>query len=166
MRPRVALAGAAATTVALAVTPSLASAHGLVGKQDLPIPRWLFVWGASAVLVISFIALATLWPRPVMQEPEQGRRVLRLPGWLEAVSGAVGIAAFAAVVYAGFAGTQTATDNLAPTVIYVVFWVGVPVASLLFGDVFRAINPWRATARAIAWATGRVLRGDAPEDEP
>ena len=38
--------------------PAGASAHSaLVGKQDLPIPEWLFAWGASLVLIVSFVAL-------------------------------------------------------------------------------------------------------------
>ncbi len=39
-------------------------AHGIVGRADLPIPDWLFGWAAALVLVISFVALAILWPEP------------------------------------------------------------------------------------------------------
>ena len=45
-------------------TAVLIFAHGIVGREDLPIPRWLFGWAATAVLVISFVALAVLWPQP------------------------------------------------------------------------------------------------------
>jgi hypothetical protein len=166
MRARLALAGAAATSIVLAAAPAVASAHGLVGKQDLPIPRWLFAWAASVVLVVSFVALATLWPKPVMQEREPGRPLLRLPRALDPVCGALGVAMFVLVVYAGFKGTQSATANLAPTAIYVVFWVGIPMLALLAGDVFRAFNPWRAVARAIAWVSRLVSRGDTPAPLP
>jgi hypothetical protein len=142
--------------------PEPALAHGLVGRQDLPIPRWLFAWGAALVLIVSFVALAVLWPQPRLQEPG-GRRVLRVPRALDPVCGAIGVVLFAAVVYSGFAGTQTATANLAPTFIYVLFWVGLTVASLVFGDVFKAFNPWRAVARAAGWLTARISRGPMPE---
>ena len=33
-------------------------AHALVARKDLPIPAWLFAWGASIVLIISFFALS------------------------------------------------------------------------------------------------------------
>jgi hypothetical protein len=33
------------------LAPAAASAPGLVGRQDLPIPRMFSAWGASSVLV-------------------------------------------------------------------------------------------------------------------
>jgi hypothetical protein len=158
MRRRLA-AGVAAALAAAALLPASAAAHGLVGKQDLPIPRWLFAWAATVVLVVSFVALATLWPRPRLERTTE-RRVLAVRAVLEVVCGALGVAAFAVTVYAGFAGAQTATANLMPTVVYVVFWVGIPFATLLLGNVWAAFNPWRAVARAAAWLFGR--RGQAP----
>ena len=159
MRRRLAC-GVAAALAAATLVPGTASAHGLVGKQDLPIPRWLFAWAAAVVLVVSFVALATLWPRPRLERVRE-RPVLRVPPAFEALCGAAGIAAFVTTVWAGFAGSQTATANLAPTMVFVVFWVAIPFATLLCGDVFSAFNPWRATARAAAWAFGR-LGGGAP----
>ena len=32
-------------------------AHGISSVQDLPIPTWLFYWGAGVVLVVSFVLL-------------------------------------------------------------------------------------------------------------
>jgi len=153
-----------AAAVAAAALPATASAHGLVGRQDLPIPRALFAWAAAAVLVASFVALATLWPRPRLESVRE-RPVLRVPLALEILCGALGVAAFAVTIYAGFAGSQTATANLAPATIYVLFWVAIPFASLLFGDVFAAVNPWRAVGRAAGWLAGRV-RGGAATPEP
>ena len=153
-------AASALAAVALATLPGAASAHGLVGKQDLPIPRWLFAWGAAVVLVVSFVGLAILWPKPRLEGAPE-RPVVALPVAREIVFGALGVAAFAISVYAGFAGVQSATANLVPTVVYVVFWVAIPFASLLLGEVFAPINPWRAVARAAAWAFGRA-RGEAP----
>jgi hypothetical protein len=138
-------------------------AHGLVGRTDLPIPKWLFGWAAAVVLVISFAALAVLWPKPELQE-DRGRRWFTMPRFVEPLLGAIGVFSFIAVVYAGLRGAQDAQDNLAPTIIYVHFWVGMAVASVLFGDVFRALNPWRAIARFFAWWAG--LFTDKPMPAP
>jgi hypothetical protein len=153
------------TLLAALALPASASAHGLVGKQDLPIPRWLFAWAAAVVLVASFVALAVLWATPRLQQVTERRRFV-IPRVLEVLAGALGVAAFAFVVYAGFAGTQAATANILPTVVYVVFWVGIPFASAVFGDVFRAVNPWLAIGKAAGWATRRLGGDAAPEPLP
>ena len=140
-------------------------AHGIVGREDLPVPKVVFLYAATVVLVLSFVALAFLWPRPRLEAPEE-RDVLRVPRVVEALCGLLGVAIFAIVVWAGFAGVQTTQANLAPIFIYVLFWVGIPVLSVLFGDVFRAFNPWRAIGRAAGW-TAKRLRGDrVPEPLP
>jgi len=162
---RRALLGAGAAGAAWLIGAPPALAHGIAERADLPIPQWLFGWAAAIVLIVSFVALAVLWPAPRLQRPRL-RRVVRVPGVVDAVCGALGIAVFALVVYAGLAGSQTATANLAPTFVYVHFWVGLVVASVLLGDVFRAFNPWRAAARGVAWVAGRVAPGAMPAPLP
>ncbi len=165
MRRRLAAAALAAVALA-ALLPDAAPAHGIAGREDLPIPRWLFAWGAAIVLVVSFVALGTLWPRPRLEHATE-RRVLRVPAALEVLCGALGVAAFALVVIAGFAGSQSATANLAPTAVFVVFWVGIPFVTVLLGDVFAAFSPWRATARATGWLAARAgARPPAPLGYP
>jgi hypothetical protein len=161
----IAVAFAAVLLALGAVAPDAVLAHGLVGKQDLPIPRWLFAWGAAVVLVVSFVALAVLWPQSRLERAgDDGRRLLRLPALAQPLCGFIGIAAFVLVVYAGLAGTQTEQANLAPTAIYVLFWVGLPMTSLVLGDVWRAFSPWRAFARTVSWLAGRTgSSGALPE---
>jgi hypothetical protein len=136
--------------------PASADAHGIVGKADLPIPVWLFSWTAAIVLVVSFVALSTMWTRPQLQQPRL-RRLFKLPPPVEWLASAFGVFLFGVVVYSGFAGAQVTQANFSVTFIYVIFWVGIPVASVLFGDIFRALSPWRTCARVCA-ALVRLLR--------
>jgi hypothetical protein len=140
------------------VLPASAQAHGIVGKADLPIPVWLFSWTAAIVLVVSFVALSTMWTRPQLQHPRL-RRLFALPGALEWLAGLSGVAIFALVIYSGFDGAQVTQANFSVTFIYVIFWVGTPVASVLFGDLFRAFSPWRTCARVCAVLIGLLRRG-------
>jgi hypothetical protein len=149
--------------VALAL-PASAAAHGIVGKADLPIPVWLFSWTAAIVLVVSFVALSTMWTRPQLQQPHL-RRLFGLPRGLEWLASLLGVGLFAVVLYSGFAGAQVTQANFSVTFIYVIFWVGTPVASVLFGDVFRAFSPWRTCARVLA-ALVRLLRRGRSGDPP
>jgi hypothetical protein len=152
------------------ISLSLPLAHGLlVGRQDLPIPAWLFAWGASVVLIVSFVALSVAWRdsklssnrwRPVserLSRPLTGRGA-------EIVTGAIGVFLLVAVVYAGLAGTDEPNLNFAVTFVFVTFWLGMVVLSILLGDVFRAFNPWRAIART-AGAVFRLIAGQ-PHSAP
>jgi hypothetical protein len=154
------LAGLGAVALALPVT---AEAHGIVGKADLPIPVWLFSWGAAIVLVVSFVALSTLWMTPQLQE-QHPRRLFKFPPALAWLASLIGLALFALVLYSGFAGAQESNANFSVTFIYVVFWVGIPVLSVLFGDVFRAFSPWRTCARMLLSLRGALAgeRSRAP----
>jgi hypothetical protein len=139
----------------------LVLAHGLSGRADLPIPQWLFTWMAAGILVVSFISLARLWRRPRLENyevrplPRAISRVLTSTA-TDVACGAFGVFLLGVVIWAGFTGVQTAVENIVPTFVYVIFWVGLVFASVLFGDVFRAFNPWRAIGRAASWAAGRV----------
>src|SRR5204863_8741302 len=149
-----------------ALAPGTASAHGLVGKQDLPIPRVLFAWAAAIVLVVSFVALSALWKRSRWESGVRERELLRFPRRLEVPCGVLGVALFGLGVYAGLAGTKEATSNLLPNLIYVLFWVGLPFISAVFGDVFRPFNPWLAIARASGWVVRRIGGDSVPEPLP
>jgi hypothetical protein len=158
------LVGTLAGFAAWLLVPSIALAHGLILVTNLPIPQWLFAWAAAVVLVVTFVALATLWPTPRLARIRE-RPIWRYPGWIAPICGALGIAFFVLIVYAGIAGSQITLSNITPTWIYVIFWVGMAFASILFGDAFRPFNPWRAFALLVAWIARR-LRGGRPAAEP
>jgi hypothetical protein len=161
MRRRRLLVMLVVATGLVAALPDAALAHGFVGREDLPIPKWLFGWAATVVLVASFVGLAVLWPRPRLEWREE-RRWVRVPEILDPICGAIGAAVFALVVYAGYAGSQEGTNNIAIVFIFAIFWVGMAILSPLFGDVFKAFNPWRAIARAVAWIASKLSRTELP----
>jgi hypothetical protein len=165
MRRLGALVASVLTVSALA--PASAEAHGIVIRSDLPIPEWLFGWAAAIVLVVSFVGLAVLWPKPRLQEENWrplpggvGRLLASRP--VEIVCGAIGVFLLGLLVYSGLKGTQSVTANFAPTFIYVIFWLALVPASVLFGDVFRAFNPWRAIGRAVGWVASRAAGESLP----
>ena len=71
-------------------------AHALVARQDLPIPAWLFAWGASIVLIVSFFALSVGWREPRFERDRWrplgaglSRALLGLPAQI--LCGAIGV---------------------------------------------------------------------------
>jgi hypothetical protein len=142
---------------------SLPLAHALQGKQDLPIPEWLFAWGASIVLIVSFVGLSIAWREPRL-EGDRWRPLAT--GWsrvllgrpAQIATGSIGAFLLGVTVWAGLYGTEAPDRNFAVTFVFVTVWLGFVVANVLFGDVFRAFNPWRAIARA-ASAGFRLIAG-------
>ena len=132
-------------------------AHGIGGVRDLPVPTWLFSWGAAVVLVLSFLLLGTLWTRPQLEQRAEGRafppsleRVLRSTV-LCLLVGAISAGLLVLVFLTALLGEPSSATNLAPTFVYVIFWLGIVPLQVLLGNVWPALNPWLAIASAFAW---------------
>lgn len=143
--------------------PILPYAHALVAKQDLPIPAWLFAWAASIVLVVSFFALSAAWRKPRFEEerwrPSAAWLTAVLRSWpIQILCGGLAVFLLGVGIYAGIRGTEAPDRNFAITFFFITAWIGFPFVSVLFGDVFRAFNPWRAIAR-VAGGAYRLLAG-------
>ena len=146
------------------MTPAVILAHGLGGRADLPLPAWMFGYGAAATVVISFVALAVFWPTPRLEDGSAERVVARTDApplrVLAGVARLVGLVVFVVVLVAAAIGDDSSRTNLAPVVVYVVFWVGMTFASGLVGDVWQVISPFDTLA-----ALGRRLRGAGARDD-
>jgi hypothetical protein len=70
--------------------------------------------------------------------------------------GSVGFGLLLLVAVAALLGDNSPTDNIAPTFVYVVFWLGVVALVVAFGNVWSWLNPWRAAADAVAWLAARA----------
>ena len=88
------------------VAPAPALAHsGLTQRQNLPIPQVMFAVAATAVLCVSFVALAVLWATPRLQEPRWRPLPIRTRA-AEGVCGAIGVGLLVLVIVGGYAGPQ------------------------------------------------------------
>lgn len=133
-------------------------AHGVGGREDLPLPVDLMVQGAVLALLASFFGLGVLWRSPRFRAGAAGRAV-PLPiqrlvdsaalRWLLRLFG------LAATVYVVGIALSLPDDvrNPLPHVVYVLFWVGIVPVSLLFGPVWRLVNPLRTIHLLIAAIT-------------
>ncbi len=142
-------------------------AHALVGRQDLPIPAWLFAWGASLVLIVSFMALSFAWREPRLEgdswRPVSERLSALLAGPATLVlAGAAGVFLWGLVIWSGLHGTDAPDRNFSLTFVFVTFWLGMAFLSALFGDVFRAFNPWYAIARVASRGFRAIAGQTAP----
>ncbi len=135
-------------TAALMIAALPASAHGLGGRADLPIPLGMFLAGAAVVLILSFAALVVLWPGHRWQE-EVTPRPLSIPGFGGLLAGLriVGVVVLVFMIATGVFGVNNASRNPAPVLLWVGFWLLVPFMSALLGDLYRFLNPFPTLAR-------------------
>src|SRR5918998_2052595 len=119
----------------LATTDFLA--HGIGGRQDLPLPLDLLVQGAVLALLASFFGLGVLWRTPRLRAGAAGRampmpiqRLVDSTGfrWLLRL---LGLAATAYVIATALLVPDDGNNPL-PYVVYVLFGIGIVVLSLLF----------------------------------
>ena len=148
----------------------LPTAHALLARQDLPVPAWLFAWGASIVLIVSFFALSAGWRTPRFEQDHWrplgaglSRLLCSLPA--QALAGSIGVFLLGLAIYAGLEGTEAPDRNFALTFLFVTCWLGLPLFSVLLGDVFRPFNPWRAIGRAVGGGF-RAIAGQRPAHLP
>ncbi|MGH8826734.1 MAG: hypothetical protein ACRDVZ_03840 [Jiangellaceae bacterium] len=140
-------------------------AHGVGGRQDLPIPFSFALLGAAAAVAVSFVAVATLRRTSRLRGTAAGRPI---PAMLQAVADSaalrsalrvLGLAVTMFVATIAMLGAD-GPDNPTAGFVYVVFWVGLVPASLLFGPVWRLLNPLRTVHRALSAVAGvRPERG-------
>ncbi len=148
----------------LATAPP-ALAHGaLAGRRDLPVPLWLFVFGAAAALILSFVALSALWTEPRFEDrPVRQAR----PSWLQsiltnrALEWAIRIAMllFFVVVAMASARRADATETIGPIVVYDWFWVGLAIAHAFLGNLWATLSPFDTIGRLVGFESDKGSAG-------
>lgn len=143
-----------------------AGAHGFAQRYDLPVPLGLYLGGAALAVALSFVVAAMFvrGHRTVRWYP-RWNLLSRAPGrwlaspWLLEPLRAASVAFLAVVIVAGFIGQQNPYRNLAPTAVWVLWWVGMAYVSGLLGDLWAVVNPWGAAFRWMERLYVRLVPG-------
>ena len=148
--------------VALLVSsyPQSAAAHGFGQLYNLPVPLWLYGWGAAATLLLSFVAAAWLLNAPATVAMPATRdltgsgfaRVLRL---MKLPLQLFGVAVLLLCITSGLLGNRDPQRNFNMTFFWIVFLLGFSYLSALLGNFYAAVNPWQVLANIV----GRFWRG-------
>ena len=131
----------------IGATPALSHAFG--ARYDLPLPLELYLIGAGTAVGLSFVVMALVFrTRPLAAGAPWGDlsalapiRALFHPAATASVQ-VISVALFVVVLAAGLFGTQVATKNIAPSFIWITWWVGLAYVAALVGNPWPAINPW------------------------
>jgi len=159
--------------VALCVPAVPAGAHGFGQRYDLPLPLSLYLFGTATAVILSFVVVG-LFARHT--PGARGYPRIDLPAhWLGhpvvlSVLKLIAAGVFVLTVTAGFCGSQDPYRNIAPTLVWIIWWVGLAIFSAFVGNIWAVVNPWRIlfdwadrVYRALTARAGLALRLPYPE---
>jgi hypothetical protein len=167
----------ATSLAALCLAATSAAAHGFGERYELPLPLPLYLFGGAAVVALSFVVFALfLGHRPAehayakldLTENPLARALVH--PMVAIVLKLASVALFVVTILAALIGDQNPYRNLAPTLVWIVWWVGFAYVSAFLGDLWRLINPWATLFDASHWlarqlSQRRRLYREAPYPE-
>ena len=142
-------------------TPATAWAHAFGIRYDLPLPLWLYLGGAGAAVALSFAIMAVFLRDRGNDVEDVSFNLLSVPflGWLASpvllnLIRLLSVSVFFLLLTAGLLGHPDPFRNIAPTFIWVIWWVGMAFVSVLAGNLWDLLNPWKIIYTWVAWAMG------------
>ncbi|MGI9603714.1 MAG: hypothetical protein ACR2QE_17660 [Acidimicrobiales bacterium] len=163
------LVGGGVALVGAVVLASPAAAHGVGSRGDLPLPIGIFAWSAGLAVACSFLAFGVFWNRPVMARAATGHP---LPGWFARAVSALAVvvrvlvvALWALTLLSALLGDENPLLNFSPWAVYIVFWVGVQIVSVLLGPFWGAVSPFDTIvglAERLGWKAPRAGADNEP----
>ena len=115
--------------------------HALDDSYTLPVPLWLYLWGALAAVAASFIVVVIAEPNlppPPAGRPLRGR--LRLIG--SVAGNTLGFVLWFAAVAMGLLGLVH--EFLPATLFWIFLWAGMPIVAAVIGNPWPAMSPFRS----------------------
>jgi len=156
----------AAALLGSALLPLRAGAHSFGRVYNLPVPLWLYLYGAAASLLLSFLVVAWFVASPAGHSAAGGielgersgvRALRRLRPLL--LLRVLSLLCLLLCIASGLFGTQNPYANFNMSAFWVGFVLGFTYLSALLGDLYAWVNPWRTLADGQAWLARRLLPG-------
>ena len=110
--------------------------HGVVNVGDLPIPFDIVLNSSALVVLITFVYLKVSWKESIItprQEVFNDKQSF--------IGKLFGIIILFLLVAPGIFGNESSKTSVAPLILWVFLWIGVPVLGLFFGDIYSKFNP-------------------------
>ena len=138
----------------------VAHAHGFDERYDLPVPLGHVLVAACAVVLLTFLAAVMFMRTPLASPMARPGLVMRVPRPVLLSTRTVSAALFLLAVACGLWGTPDPLMNLAPTLVWIVWWVGMCFTCALICNIWPLLDPWRTAhdvLDALARRAGRPL---------
>lgn len=145
--------------------PGVASAHAFIQPYKLPMPYWMYIYGAVAALLLSFVVFGLLSGKTAAKRAQPvlfgNAKVLQcLRRWrLKWLAQALTLFLLLLCIVSGLVGNNDPSRNINMTLFWVIFSLGVTYSVVLLGDLYAALNPWQSLVNCVAKLLPRFEQG-------
>ncbi len=148
-------------TVLLCV-PTVTYAHGIGEVYALPVPLKYYLLGAGIAVAFSFFIIA-LFVNKTSVAPKADKTIISNASWLSStilLFRLVSMLLLILSVIAGVIGLQDPAENFTPVFFWIYFVLGMGILSLLIGNLWEKINPWKTVSEWTDFTSGsRTVSG-------
>ena len=141
-----------------------AQAHGFAERYDLPVPLGYVVAGACAAVLLTFVVAVFFVRQPAAAavRPDNPNKPVAARTQAKALRTAVGLIRimawllFVVTIVSALWGSADPLMNLAPTLVWIVWWIGLSFAVVLLGNFWPLLDPWRTTFEALDFSVRKL----------
>ena len=141
---------------------SSARAHSFGVMYTLPIPFWMYAFAVSATLALSFLMIGLF---ATAESPERVSRPIEIgvaPDALWTITRGLSVVLLVLTISTGLFGAQNLFTNFSLTFFWIGFVLGFAYLTVLVGDLYAFINPWRVLCDLIEGLRPMAFRGRVP----
>lgn len=133
------------------IFPTISFAHAFGQQYTLPVPFWLYAYGAGAAVIVSFLVIGFFLKDPVMSLFYPRRdisssflfTIVRNKLFLICVKCISVILLFFTII-SGLTGSQDPQSNFSMTFFWILCVLGITYVSAIIGNIYGVLNPWKA----------------------
>ncbi len=139
-----------AFSFSLLAWPKMAYAHAFGQQYNLPVPFYLYAWGAGLAIAASFGVIAVF----VEAKKRTSYKRLDISSFIIVrffrnqttilVLKLISFLLFLLTLLSGFFGTANPVENFSMTFFWIIFVLGITYATFFFGNFYSTLNPWKA----------------------
>lgn len=119
----------------------------------LTLPTGHYIAGAAATVALTGVIGALAHRLPRLEPRVIAERPVLLP---ETLTSCLSFLILAGLIMVGFQGSRDPMHNLLTLTFWSLLWVGLTLASMLLGNLWRALNPWTGPVRIVRVLIGRT----------
>ena len=138
------------SSVLVLILPEFAFAHAGQRGHVMLLPTDLYIGGGATVVALTFIFMIIVAGKTdigknIKLNPPEAQ--IKSVSWLSFIS----LTATLSLIWIGFKGNSDPMQNLLPLTTWIIWWIGLTMATALFGNFWNFISPWPALGKLISY---------------